>query len=82
MFLLVIEMSAGELVNMLIGFTNDAESEMIITGIEGSFRYWVTLVPITNTLDSIFIPFCRYPQDFSYFIQNVNGPAKDKFVKM
>ena len=36
----LLELSAGELVETLIGFTNDAEVELIVTAIEGSFRYF------------------------------------------
>lgn len=32
------EFTAGEVVHTVIGFTSDAESELIVTGIEASFR--------------------------------------------
>lgn len=35
----ILEFSAGDIVHALIGFSNDAKSELIITGIEASFRY-------------------------------------------
>ena len=37
-FLCISEFTAGEVVQTVIGFTNDAESEFIVTGIEASFR--------------------------------------------
>ena len=47
-------MVAGESVKALIGMSNKADEDFIVTLVEGSLRY---------------------PQDFSFHIQNVSGVA-------
>lgn len=54
------QLAAGELVETLIGFTNEADTEFIVTAVEGSFRY---------------------PQDFSYFIQNFTVDSYETFIQ-
>lgn len=50
---------AGETVYSLIGFTNGADIDFIVTGIEASFRY---------------------PQDFSYHIQNFSVAYYETYI--
>ena len=45
---LPVEFLAGEVVHTLIGFSNDAESEFIVTGIEASFRYYWCFDEVIN----------------------------------
>ena len=35
----MVEFTAGEVVHSLMGFSNEADFEFIVTGIEASFRY-------------------------------------------
>lgn len=46
----LVDLPAGRLVKLLIGFQNNGSSSFVVEGIDGSFRF---------------------PQDFSYYIQNV-----------
>jgi translocon-associated protein subunit alpha len=48
------EFPAGDLIKLLVGFTNNGEKDFIVETIDASFRY---------------------PQDFSFYIQNVSCPS-------
>lgn len=54
-----IDLPAGRLVKLLVGFHNNATSAFLVEGIDASFRY---------------------PQDFSYYIQNFSSFRYNKVV--
>ena len=54
------EFAAGELVKLLVGFTNNGEKDFIVDTIDASFRY---------------------PQDFSFYIQNFTAVGYQRQVE-
>lgn len=55
-----VNLQAGRLVKLLIGFRNNGTTNFLVDGVDGSFRY---------------------PQDFSYFIQNFTAFEYKKVVE-
>jgi hypothetical protein len=60
-------------VKILIGFHNKGELNFIVDNIDASLRYNSTTLFFSSSLSLISIIMNRYPQDFSYFIQNVRN---------
>lgn len=68
-------MPAGGTMKILVGFQNNGENNFIVDNVDASLRYNNSVIHFIYAPFSLVIShlFHRYPQDFSYFIQNVRN---------